>query len=120
MARFAALIILFGSIVPQVLYVGHWPVPGVISVTAESEEHEHEVHSGFPNEGEGGIDHELHCHTGPSKCGGPQAMVSSVWVGEDSGLLGLDSTPRAQSTDNAALKLDPPSYSILQPPRHAA
>jgi hypothetical protein len=118
--RFAALVILFGAIVPQALYVGHWPVPGVTSVTAEALLHAHEDAEGGHHQDEGSPEHELHCHAGPSKCGGPQAMVASVWVGEDSGLLGLDSTPRAQSSETATLSVDPPVSRILQPPQSAA
>jgi hypothetical protein len=115
MTRFAALVILFSAIVPQALYVGHWPVPGVIDVTAESAVHEHggEHHEGSP-------EHEMHCHMGPSKCGGPQAMVASVWIGEDAGLLGLDTTPRARSSETATFPVEPPVSRILQPPRTAA
>lgn len=120
MTRFAALLILFGSVLPQVLYVGHWPAPGVTNVSAEAVERAHDESASADSHGEGGGAHELHCHAGPSKCGGPQAMVGAVWVGEDSGLLGLDATPRAQSRDTAMLNVEAPFSRILQPPQPIA
>ena len=122
-SRFAALVILIGCILPQVTYLGHWPVPGVTSAIAESDEHEAAAAPGQPAEdpeGEGGIEHELHCHTGPSKCGGPQAMVGSVWVGEDAGLLGLDNAPHAESGAGTLSRRDPFLTPILPPPRALA
>lgn len=119
MTRFAALFILFASIAPQALYIGHWPVPGVVDVSAEDTAHTHQLDADGHHDGSS-PEHELHCHNGPSKCGGPQALVASVWAGEDSGLLGLDSTPRAQPSDTATLSVEPPVSRILQPPKTAA
>jgi hypothetical protein len=120
MTRFAALIILFGSILPQVLYVGHWPVPSVTNAAAEIVEHTHDKGAPVDTHDEGGTEHDLHCHTGPSKCSGAQAMTGAIWVGEDSGLLGLDATPRAQSSDVTTLNVEGPFTRVLRPPQPIA
>jgi hypothetical protein len=116
MTRFAALVILFGAILPQVLYVGHWPVPGVAQAGAPAVV-EHTHGEGADHHGTTGGEHELHCHAGPAKCGGPQSMVASMWIGEDAGLLAFSDTPRISYTEAALPSVDPLVALILQPPQ---
>lgn len=120
MVRFAALVILFGAILPQILYVGHWAVPGVTGVGAQvALVHTHEE-LGADHHEASGAEHDMHCHAGPAKCGGPQAMVASVWIGEDAGLLALDDAPRALYSETVTLTVEPLVSRILQPPQSAA
>lgn len=119
MTRFAALAILFGSILPQVLNVGHWTAPGATAAQVTHVQSTPAVPQSSGHDATGS-EHDLHCHTGPSKCSGAQAMVGAVWIGEDSGLLGLDAPPRAQSRDTAILNADEPFARILHPPQAIA
>jgi hypothetical protein len=102
MLRIGSWLILAFALLPAVTYMGHW------SGAALSHE---ESHSSSVAE------HEAHCHGGVSKCAGGEAMVGTVWAGEDSGLLSLTSPDLKIDTHERAAAADGEPSRILQPPR---
>jgi hypothetical protein len=110
LARAAAVFLLLGAVLPNVTYLGH--------IGVDSHSHAAEAARHDPS-GENGEEHTLHCHTGPARCAGAQAMVGAIWVGEDAGLL----APAAEtSTAIDSLTLtspEAPVLRILEPPRTA-
>jgi hypothetical protein len=95
------------ALLPAITYMGHWPLAGMdvhIDTTADSSALE---------------DHEAHCHVGVSHCAGGEAMVGSIWAGEESNLLSLNSPHVKVETDFQTSARDGEPSRILQPPRAA-
>lgn len=112
--RFASSVsrfILLGVLLPNVVYLGHWPVG---AEAAAAVEHEHGAPAGASTD-----EHTLHCHSGPSKCAGGQAMTGALWIGEDARLLDLESSARPQFESPVLIAPESPVTRILQPPRAA-
>jgi hypothetical protein len=110
-ARFARSIsrfILLGVLLPNIAYLGHWGVAE--SADAPAAGHAEKV----PSE-----EHALHCHAGPSKCAGPQAITGSIWVGQDSGLVTPDGAIRPFLEAPSVTAIEPPAARLLEPPRAA-
>jgi hypothetical protein len=109
LVRLGAVFVLLAVVLPSVTYMGHWPIAGVHAHNDEAAPHTHSA----PNSDE----HASHCHVGPAKCAGSQAMVGSIWVGEDAGLLTLDAPHRRMETQHEARAADGVSVRLLQPPQ---
>ena len=138
--RFGAWFVLLTAVMPNVLYIGHWP--GVADAHTEATEREvrvaeeHSVHGWgmhahgaanaptAPSENTApepaGDEHSLHCHTGPAKCSGPQATIGSLSITEDSALLVFDAQFRELPSSDVMLTTEPEGSRILQPPRSTA
>jgi hypothetical protein len=110
--RLFALFVLAAAMLPNILYIGHWGPP-----TAAAHSHSQAAHHQPAPEAD---EHAQHCHTGPAKCAGPQALAGAIWVGEDAGLLGLNTTPRIIPISEELYVLDSFGSRLLQPPREAA
>jgi hypothetical protein len=105
LGRSIARFILLGVLLPNVAYVGHW---GPASAeTAHEDAHKTQTAD----------EHDLHCHTGPSRCSGPQATVGSINVNEDSGLVTPEGTIQPTLDAPADMAPEPPSFRLLQPPQ---
>ncbi|MEX0683506.1 MAG: hypothetical protein WD904_04280 [Dehalococcoidia bacterium] len=109
--RSVARFILLGVLLPNFVYLGHWTTTG-------TEAHETTHHHRQPDAAADDA-HTLHCHTGISKCGGAQAMVGALWVGEDAGLFAPDDAPKPILLAPAAIAPEPPTLLLLQPPKAA-
>jgi hypothetical protein len=107
--RFGAWFVLLAAVLPNVAYVGHWPGSGDGHSHAES----HESHSEV-------IDHALHCHVGPAKCVGGQAMVGAYWIGEDAGLLSLYGPDVSIEAAQEGRALAGAAQRLLHPPQQSA
>ena len=105
-----AVFILLGAVVPNVLYLGHTDAPVAHS-------HARQL-PGLP-QAPAGEEHALHCHSGPAGCAGAQAMVGSVWAGEDHGLLAPAAETQRLPADNQITTLEAPVIRHLEPPRFA-
>jgi hypothetical protein len=105
--RSVARFILLGVLLPNVVYLGHW------GPAAASESHE------AAHQTRGADEHDLHCHTGPSKCSGPQATVGSLNVNEDAGLPTPEGPVRLLFGVPAETAPEPPVSRLLQPPQAA-
>ena len=102
--RVGSWLILVFALLPAITYMGHWPL-GM------------DAHVEAAPDSAAAAEHEAHCHGGVSRCAGGEAMVGSMWVGEDSGLLSLNSPHmRVETHDRTAAREGEPSR-ILQPPR---
>lgn len=103
--RLASLFVLIFAVLPNVLYLGHLPLPGL------SNEPEH-IHT--PAQAQ---EHTEHCHLGPSSCS-DQPSLSGVWWLAGSSNLVLPSGPwlRIVLPDNPAT-LDGPASVLKPPPR---
>jgi hypothetical protein len=102
--RSVARFILLGVLLPNIIYLGHWGPATAAETHAAAHSH-------------GTDEHDLHCHTGPSKCSGPQATVGSINVNEDPGLLTPEGTIRAMLDAPAVIVPDPLAGRLLQPPQ---
>ena len=101
--------ILLGVLLPNMVYLGHWGDGGAV---AHETAHEHGTPADVTSD-----EHTLHCHSGPSKCAGAQAMIGALWVGEDPGLLSTDGASRPQFGSAPQIAPETPVTRILQPPR---
>ena len=105
MLRLGSWLILVFALLPGVTYMGHW------SAGAGSHADAHDSSSL--------TEHEAHCHGGLSKCAGAEAMVGTMWVGEESGLLSLTSPDLRVETSETVAAIEGELSRILQPPRAA-
>lgn len=105
-ARSISRFILLGVLLPNVAYLGHW---GVTEATVTPGD----VAQAQKNTDE----HALHCHTGPSKCAGPQATVGALNVNEDSGLITPPNTVKPTIESPSEIAPEPPYSRLLQPPQ---
>jgi hypothetical protein len=141
MIRWGAWFVLLTAVLPNVMYVGHWP--GTADAHTEAPEppvravEEHSMRGGWgththhagqarpetppdsPRE-PADDEHSLHCHTGPAKCSGPQATIGSLSITEDSALLAFDAQLRELPSIAQSPKAEPIGSRILQPPRFVA
>jgi len=109
-ARAVAVLLLLGAVLPNVTYVGH--------IGAESHAHAAETASHGPP-GPSADEHTLHCHTGPARCAGAQALVGAIWVGEEAGLLAPAAETSTTLDTITLLTPEAPVLRILEPPRAA-
>ncbi len=100
--RISALLVLLGAVLPNVLYVGHWPIFG--------ETHEHLS----PEEAE---EHAEHCHLAPAKCSGEATLTGTWSLGGDSVSITVDGTPVKLELANYIVRHDDPVTRIERPPR---
>ncbi len=103
---FGALFVLLAALLPNVTYMGHWPIGGL------------DVHF------DAGVDpaaalaeHEDHCHVGPAHCGGGESMVGTPFAGEDSGALSLPGSEMKFDAGHGQRPQDGFAARIFQPPR---
>jgi len=97
----ALLALLFG-ILPNVLYLGHWPLPG--GQGHESIDTQEEAR-----------EHAAHCHLGPSDCSDSPSLGQSLLVPAtvafslpESGLLPLIETPQELAFTTASPRIKKP------------
>lgn len=102
--RVMAMVVLLGTILPNVTYVGHWTVRGLGNATATAEASTH--------------DHANHCH-GPSACA-DQPAYSLQWWRDNQKALVLDGDPeRAQAPEAVPSPTEPTIAPLDPPPRYA-
>jgi hypothetical protein len=106
LVRLGAWFVLVAALLPNVSYMGHWPIAGA------------DVHL------EAGVDpssviaeHEAHCHIGPANCGGGESMVGTPFAGEDNGVLSLPGSEMKFDAGHDYHRQDGHAARILQPPR---
>lgn len=105
--RWGAIFVLLMVLLPNVAYVGHWSPFG-------STTHAHSLHT-EPQE----TDHAAHCHEGPARCGGPQAIVGTWWIGDDPNPISTEEPHLTLQSADHATAIEPHSDRILRPPRFA-
>jgi hypothetical protein len=108
LVRLGAWFVLLAALLPNVSYMGHWPIAGA------------DVHL------EAGVDpssviaeHEAHCHIGPANCGGGESMVGTPFAGEENGVLSLPGSETKFDGGHEQRPLEGYAARILQPPRSA-
>jgi hypothetical protein len=107
--------ILLGVVLPNVVYLGHWGVESPSPAEPHAAAHAASAHG---HDASGGVsEHELHCHAGPSKCGGPQALTGSLNVNEDAGLLTPAGSLISFTDSPDSFSPEPPAGRLLEPPR---
>jgi hypothetical protein len=115
LVRLGAWLILAFVLLPNILYMGHWPEMAGAG-------HDHHDEAAMPvdpgahdSETE---DHAAHCHVGPAHCGGGESMIGTPFVGEETGLA-LPGHESKINTESLLAALNGHATPILQPPRFA-
>ncbi|HZP26600.1 MAG TPA: hypothetical protein VFB90_06090 [Dehalococcoidia bacterium] len=98
-----ALLALLLAVLPNVLYIGHLPLPGA------PVEHIH-----TPAEA---AQHANHCHLGPSSCGDQPSLSGTWWAGEEPAPLTPFSDTLPIASSGGQLKPEAPSDILTPPPR---
>ncbi len=104
---FGAWFVLLAALLPNVTYMGHWPIGGL------------DVHLDSGDAAATLAEHEQHCHVGPAHCGGGESMVGTPFAGDESGALSL---PGSEIKFDAVYDQRPRdgfAARILQPPQAA-
>lgn len=102
-----SLLILLLAVLPNVLYLGHWPIPGMAS----------DVHQ-FQSEAET-REHAIHCHLGPSQCSDQPGSVGVWWLTHDQWSLSLDDEPQRVESHAYQTFPKPVVSRLTPPPRYA-
>ncbi len=103
---FGAWFVLLAALLPNVTYMGHWPIGGL------------DVHFDEGSDPAAALaEHEDHCHVGPAHCGGGESMVGTPFAGEDSGALSLPGSEMKFDALHDQRPQDGFAARILQPPR---
>jgi hypothetical protein len=97
----ASVIVLLLAVLPNLLYVGHWPLPGT---------RVHELQSRADIE-----EHAAHCHLGLSHCLARQSLDTSVWIAQRATELGLDAEPRQVEFAPTLVYRESP-FTVTKPP----
>ena len=99
--RAGARIVLFGAFLPNLLFLGHWPIdPGG----------DHHFHTHAEAEA-----HAAHCHTSASQCAGESAMAGTFRAGDDAPPISADG-PLRQIERRERDPLQEPDLPIDTPP----
>lgn len=99
-----ALLVLFLAVLPNVLYIGHLPLPGLDA----------EMHIHTPAEAR---DHANHCHLGPASCGDQPALVGTWWIGEDPIAIAAATDSHPVNLSDVQPRPDAPGDVTTPPPR---
>jgi hypothetical protein len=103
---FGAWFVLLAALLPNVTYLGHWPIGGL------------DVHFDDGADPAATLaEHEDHCHVGPAHCGGGESMVGTPFAGEDSGALSFPGSEMKFDAGHDQRPQDGFAARILQPPR---
>lgn len=104
--RTVALVVLLGAILPNVIYLGHWSIPGLPGTAAATAAHSHDD------------GHADHCH-GSSSCSS-QAVYGLKWWITGDGALTLDGgLERTEAVPSDVSHTDPLIDPLDPPPRYA-
>ena len=104
MIRIGSWLVLVLALLPAITYMGHWPAAGV------------DLHADAHGPSTA-AEHEAHCHGGVSHCAGGEAIVGSIWIGEESDLLSLNAPNMKVETNRLTAAVEGEPSIILQPPR---
>jgi hypothetical protein len=99
--RVTSWLVLVFALLPAITYFGHWPA----------------MAGGGHHDDSSASAHQVHCHGSVSSCAGSEAMVGTVWAGEDTGVLSLTSPDRYIETRHTAAPVEGLPSLLLQPPR---
>lgn len=100
--RVTSWLILVFALLPSITYFGHWP-----AMAAGPHGHDDSSVSA----------HQAHCHGKVSSCAGSEAMVGTVWAGDDTGVLSLTSPDRYIEIKQTVAAVEGEPSLVLQPPR---
>jgi len=102
-----SFLILLLAVLPNVLYLGHWPIPGIAGEPRQ-------IHSEAEAQ-----QHAAHCHLGPSTCTDQPSLVGTWWIGDDAWSLRFDKEPQRVESYDQLVTLEAPVFHLKPPPRYA-
>lgn len=104
--RIMSVVVLLGAILPNVLYLGHWPIRGVHGT------HTH-VHSDQQSQS-----HASHCHYGPASCFDQPLVSTDWWLSDDQWSTLFDNEPQRVESYTDDITLESPVFRLKPPPRY--
>lgn len=92
------------AVLPNVLYIGHLPLPGLQA----------EAHIHTPAQAR---EHANHCHGSPAGCGDQPSFVGTSWVTNGDTLIAVQGGTHKMELVELVIALDSPAFVETPPPR---
>lgn len=103
LSRVARLVLVL-AVLPNVLSIGHLPLPGL-----NAEAHVHTAAEAR--------EHANHCHGSPASCGDQPSFVGTSWVFNDDIPITRQGDTHEVETNGFVIALDSPAFADTPPPR---